>query len=49
MNKIKRKETYNSKGNSQDQNIGNRQNSLLPVLEVTAFVHIEPEDRRESD
>lgn len=41
--------TYNSDGDGQNPEVGNRQNSLFPVLEISPLVHVEPEDCREAD
>ena len=41
--------TYDSDGNSQDSEVSDGQNHLLPVLEVSTLVHVEPEDCGKTD
>lgn len=42
-------ESYNSKGNSQNENIANSQEGLLDVPEVDTLVHVKPENGGQSN
>ena len=43
------KKTYNSQGTTKDANVDDSEACLLPVLEVLALVHVEPENSRETN